>query len=76
MKTTTISDCLSRTLWSGADRPGRMHDQTAMRTEGIAEQLRLHPDVKAKVDEGYRGLANEFSDQVTAPPQGRQEDRR
>ncbi|MFE6153134.1 transposase family protein [Streptomyces sp. NPDC057889] len=43
MKTTTISDGQGRTLWSGADRPGRMHDQTAMRMEGIAEQFRLHP---------------------------------
>ncbi|MER5981237.1 transposase family protein [Streptomyces sp. NPDC001857] len=53
MKTTTISDGQGRTLWSGADRPGRMHDQTAMRTEGIAEQFRLHPDVRAEVDDGY-----------------------
>ena len=68
MKTTTISDGQGRTLWSGADRPGRMHDQTAMRTEGIAEQFRLHPDVRAEVDEGYRGLANEFPKQVSAPP--------
>ena len=67
-KTTTISDGQGRTLWSGADRPGRMHDQTAVRTEGIAEQFRLHPDVKAEVDEGYRGLANEFPDQISAPP--------
>ncbi|MGW2588627.1 transposase family protein [Streptomyces virginiae] len=67
-KTTTISDDSGRLLWSGADRPGRMHDQTAMRTEGIAEQLRLHPNVKAEVDEGYRGLANEFPLQVSAPP--------
>ncbi|MGY0065338.1 transposase family protein [Streptomyces sp. QTS137] len=68
MKTTTISDAQGRTLWSGADRPGRMHDQTAMRTEGIAEQLRLHPDVRAEVDDGYRGLANEFPDQISTPP--------
>jgi hypothetical protein len=45
-----------------------MHDQTAMRTEGIAEQFRLRPEVGAEVDEGYRGLANEFPDQVSAPP--------
>ncbi|MFF3151301.1 transposase family protein [Streptomyces sp. NPDC057927] len=62
-KTTTISDSSGRLLWSGADRPGRMHDQTAVRTEGIAEQLRLHPKVKAEADEGYRGLANELPDQ-------------
>ncbi|MFI9630496.1 transposase family protein [Streptomyces sp. NPDC052042] len=68
IKTTTISDHQGRTLWSGAVRPGRMHDQTAIRTEGIAEHLRLHPTVKAEADEGYRGLANEFPDQVSAPP--------
>jgi hypothetical protein len=74
MKTTTISDSQGRTLWSGADRPGCMHDQTAMRTEGISEQLRLHSQVKAEVDEGYRGLANEFPDQVSAPPKKPKED--
>ncbi|MGW0855095.1 transposase family protein [Streptomyces sp. NPDC002690] len=68
VKTTTISDGQGRTLWSGAQRPGRMHDQTAVRTEGIAEQFRRHPGVKAEVDDGYRGLANEFPDQVSAPP--------
>ena len=68
IKTTTISDGQGRTLWCGAVRPGRMHDQTAMRTEGIAEHFRPYPRVKAEVDEGYRGLANEFPDQVSAPP--------
>ncbi|MCT2590922.1 hypothetical protein LHJ74_13550 [Streptomyces sp. N2-109] len=55
MKTTTVSDGQGRLLGSGADRPGRMHDQTAMRTEGIAEQFRVRPKVGAEVDEGYRG---------------------
>lgn len=45
-----------------------MHDQTAVRTEGIAEQFRQYPAVRAEVDEGCRGLANEFPDQVSAPP--------
>ena len=44
-----------------------MHDQTAMRTEGIADLFRQFPQVKAEVDEGYRGLAKEFPDQVTGP---------
>jgi hypothetical protein len=74
IKTTTISDGQGRTLWNGADRPGRMHDQTAMRTEGIVEQFRLHPGVKAEVDDGYRGLANEFPDQVSAPPKKAKDD--
>ena len=74
IKTTTISDPQGRTLWNGADRPGRMHDQTAVRTEGIAEQLRLHPTVKAEADKGYRGLANEFPDHVSAPPKKPKDD--
>ena len=40
IKTTTVSDGQGRTLWAGAVRPGRMHDQTAVPTEGIKELLR------------------------------------
>ncbi|GAA2166485.1 transposase family protein [Actinomadura napierensis] len=43
IKITTISDDQGRTLFSAAVRPGRMHDQTAMRTEDIAERFRQHP---------------------------------
>ncbi|HTX67125.1 MAG TPA: transposase family protein [Opitutaceae bacterium] len=67
-KATVITDGNGATLWAGAFRPGRMHDQTAVRTEGIADLFRQHPQVKAKVDAGYRGLAKEFPDQVQAPP--------
>lgn len=67
-KATVITDGEGRTLWAGAFRPGRMHDQTAVRTEGIADLFRQHPQVRAKVDAGYRGLAKEFPDQVQAPP--------
>lgn len=74
IKTTTFCDALGRTLFSGVARPGRMHDQTAVRTEGIAEQFRLRPKVKAEVDEGYRGLANEFPGQVNAPPRKPKDD--
>jgi hypothetical protein len=45
-----------------------MHDQTAVRTEGIADLLRQHPTVQAMVDSGYRGLAKAFPGQVHAPP--------
>ncbi|GAB2814952.1 hypothetical protein GCM10027073_53520 [Streptomyces chlorus] len=51
-----------------------MHDQTAVRTEGIAERFRTRPGVKAKVDSGYQGLAKEFPDQVTASPKKPKED--
>ena len=67
-KATVVTDGDGRTLWAGAFRPGRMHDQTAVRTEGIAGLFRQFPQVKAKVDAGYRGLAKEFPDQVQAPP--------
>ncbi|MFC8126405.1 transposase family protein [Streptomyces sp. NPDC057302] len=68
IKTTTFSDGQGRMLLAGVVRPGRMHDQTAMRTEGIAEQFRLRPRVEAKADSGYAALAKEFPGQVTAPP--------
>jgi hypothetical protein len=68
IKTATISDGQGRILWCGAVRPGRMHDQTATRAEGIAGQFRLCPRVKAEAGEGYRGLASEFPGQVSAQP--------
>jgi hypothetical protein len=68
VKATMISDGQGRELWLGAIRPGRMHDVTAMRTEGIEEQLRLHPRVKAEVDSGYPGLVRDFPHQVSGPP--------
>ena len=68
MKFTMITSHTGRVLWTGAPRPGRMHDQTAVRTEGIAEQLRLYPNVQVLVDAGYRGLMREYPNQVAGPP--------
>ena len=45
-----------------------MHDITALRTEGIEDLLRQHPDIAAEVDAGYQGLARDFPGQVSAPP--------
>jgi hypothetical protein len=67
-KAAVVTDEEGRTLWAGAFRPGRMHGQTAVRTEGIADLFEQFPQVKAKVDAGYRGLAKQFPDQVQAPP--------
>ena len=67
-KTTVISDGQGRLLWAGATRPGRMHDVTAVRTEGIEEYLRRYPQVTAQVDSGYQGLTRDFPDQISAPP--------
>jgi hypothetical protein len=65
---TVISDGRGRLLWCGAMPPGRMHDVTAVRTEGIEDLLRQYPTVRAKVDSGYQGLARDFPDQMSAPP--------
>ena len=67
-KATVATDEKGRTLWAGAFRPGRMHDQTALRTDGIADLFEQYPQVKTKVDAGYRGLARQFPGQVEAPP--------
>jgi hypothetical protein len=68
MKPTVVGDGDGRMLWAGATRPGRMHDPTAVRTEGIEDLLRCHPQVQAEVDSGYQGLARDFPDQISAPP--------
>jgi hypothetical protein len=67
-KSTVISDEAGRLLWQGAFRPGRMHDVTALRTDGIEDLLERYLKVRAKVDSGYQGLARDFPDRVTAPP--------
>ena len=68
IKATVASDAHGRPMWAGAIRPGRMHDQTAVKTEGIDELIEQYPEVKFLVDSGYRGLANDHPDQVIAPP--------
>jgi hypothetical protein len=68
IKSTVISDDGGRMLRAGAFRPGRMHDATAVRTEGIEDLLRHYPDVQAEVDSGYQGLARDFPGQPSAPP--------
>lgn len=60
MKAAVATDEKGRTVWAGAFRPGRMHDQTALRTEGIADLYEQFPQVKTKNDAGYRGLAKQF----------------
>jgi hypothetical protein len=67
-KAAAVSDGEGRLLWLGAFRPGRMHDITALRTEGIENLLLQHPGVRADVDAGYQGLARDFPAQVSAPP--------
>ncbi|WP_226363238.1 transposase family protein [Pseudonocardia sp. ICBG1142] len=68
IKTTIISDGAGRTLWTGAHRPGRQHDQTAFDTEGIDDLLDHFPHARALVDAGYRGLRKRHRGQIVAPP--------
>jgi hypothetical protein len=68
IKATIVSDARGATVWCGAIRPGRIHDQTAARAEGIDALIDAYPTVKILVDRGYQGLAKDHPDQVTAPP--------
>jgi hypothetical protein len=68
IKTTVAADHNGAALWCGATRPGRMHDVTAARVEGVDALLNAYPDVKLLVDAGYQGLARDHHDQVSAPP--------
>ena len=68
IKFTEITGPEGRTLWAGCFRPGRMHDQTAIKSEGIDGLLRDHLDVALEMDDGYRGLARDYPDHVTCPP--------
>jgi hypothetical protein len=66
IKTTVVSDRRAARC-AGAVRPGRMHDQTAVNTEGIQALLRQSPTVTARVDSGSRAWQG-VPDQVCAPP--------
>jgi DDE superfamily endonuclease len=68
VKATVASDAQGRPMWAGAIRPGRQHDQTAVRTEGIDDLLDAYPEVIFLVDAGYRGLAKDHPGQVISPP--------
>jgi DDE superfamily endonuclease/Helix-turn-helix of DDE superfamily endonuclease len=64
IKTTVIGDQAGRLLWTGAIRPGRMHDQTAIKTEGIADLLDHYQRVRIWADQAYRGLSKNHPGQI------------
>ncbi|MEN3615936.1 transposase family protein [Plantactinospora sp. ZYX-F-223] len=68
IKATVVSDEYGVTLWCGGHRPGRMHDSTAARIEGIDALLDAYPRVRVLGDSGYQGLARTHAGQGTAPP--------
>jgi hypothetical protein len=67
IKFTKICDERGRTLRDGTFRPGRQHDQTALKTDGIDGLLDQFP-VAADMDAGYRGLHRDHPGQVSVPP--------
>jgi hypothetical protein len=68
MKATVIADWRGRTLWTDTLRPGRMHDATAARNEGIAVCFQHFPDVVVLLDDGYLGLRRHHRGQAITPP--------
>jgi DDE superfamily endonuclease/Helix-turn-helix of DDE superfamily endonuclease len=64
IKTTIICDQAGRLLWAGATRPGRMHDQTAIKTEGLDNLLHHYPRVRIRADQAYRGLSKHHPGQI------------
>ena len=68
MKATVVADHRGRTLWADAMRPGRMHDATAVRMEGIDACFRHFPLVEMLLDEGYLGLRRDHPGKALTPP--------
>lgn len=68
VKFTKWCDQRGRTLLDSTFRPGRMHDQTALKTDGIDDLLDQHPTVHCEADAGYRGLHRDHPGQVHVPP--------
>jgi hypothetical protein len=68
IKFTKVCDERGRTLRDGTFRPGRQHDQTALKTDGTDGLPDQFPGVKAEMDAGYRGLHRDHSGQISVPP--------
>ncbi|MFJ6382654.1 transposase family protein [Kitasatospora sp. NPDC092039] len=68
MKATIVADERGRTLWAGNLRPGRMHDTTAIRGEGIDDLFHQFPKVEVLLDDGYLGLRRDHPGKAITPP--------
>lgn len=68
IKFTKVCDAAGRTLIDACIRPGRMHDQTCVKTAGIDTLLDAFPAVRIEADAGYRGLRRDHPRQVGVPP--------
>lgn len=68
IKFTKWCDPQGRTLLDSTFRPGRMHDQTGLQTDGIDDLFEQFPDVECEMDAGYRGLHRDHPTQAHVPP--------
>lgn len=68
IKFTKWCDADGRTLLDSTFRPGRMHDQTGLQTDGIDDLFDWFPDVECEMDSGYRGLRRDHPGQAHVPP--------
>ncbi|MFF4082764.1 transposase family protein [Streptomyces sp. NPDC001777] len=68
MKATVIADQQGRTLWTDALRPGRMHDATAARNEGIDICFQHFRDVEVLLDDSCLGLRRDHPGRAVTPP--------
>jgi hypothetical protein len=75
-KATVVTDGEGRTLWAGAFRPGRMHDQTAVRSEGIADLFERFPEVRPGSTPGTGAWPRSFPARSRPRRSGRRRTRR
>lgn len=68
MKATYIADQQGRTLWVDALRPGRIHDATTARNEGIGLCFQHFPEVEVLLDDDSLGLRRDRPGQALTPP--------
>lgn len=68
MKATVVADSQGHTLWTDALRPGRTHDATAARNEGIGVCVQHFPGVEVLLDDGCLGLRRDHPAQAITPP--------
>lgn len=68
MKATVVAHDVGRTLWTDALRPGRMHDATVARNEGIGTCFQHFSDVEVLLDDSYLGLRRDQPGQAVTPP--------
>ncbi|MEU2132267.1 transposase family protein [Streptomyces sp. NPDC018352] len=68
MRATVVAGHQGCTLWTDVLRPGRMHDATAARNEGIGTCFRHLSDVEILLDDGCLGLRRDHPGQAVTPP--------